>query len=76
MSDEKKVVNVQVIGFAQSLTIMFIALKLTHYIDWSWWWVFAPLWLPFAFLVGVLAFVFLVSMIGIGCAALLEKVAK
>ena len=30
------------------LTIVFIVLKLTGYIAWSWWWVFAPLWGPFA----------------------------
>lgn len=29
------------------LTILFIGLKLTHYIDWSWWWVLAPSWIPF-----------------------------
>ena len=30
------------------LTVVFVTLKLTHVIDWSWWWVFAPLWLPVA----------------------------
>ena len=30
------------------LTIAFVVLKLTRFIDWSWWWVFAPLWLPIA----------------------------
>ncbi len=33
------------IGFVGALTILFIALKLTHVIDWSWWWVLAPLWI-------------------------------
>lgn len=27
------------------LTAVFVTLKLTHNIDWSWWWVFAPLWI-------------------------------
>lgn len=27
------------------LTIAFILLKLTDAIDWSWWWVFSPLWI-------------------------------
>jgi hypothetical protein len=27
------------------LTIVFVALKLTHVIDWSWIWVFSPLWI-------------------------------
>jgi hypothetical protein len=33
------------IGFVGLLTILFIALKLTGYIDWSWWWVLSPLWI-------------------------------
>ena len=28
------------------LTVLFIGLKLTGYIDWSWWWVLAPAWGP------------------------------
>lgn len=35
------------IGFCGLLTIVFIVLKLTNYIDWSWWWVLSPLWIPF-----------------------------
>lgn len=38
------------------LTILFIGLKLTGHINWSWWWVLAPSWMPLAFaiLVGIL----------------------
>lgn len=39
------------IGFAGLLTILFIGLKLTHYIDWSWWWVLSPLWIPLGLVV-------------------------
>ena len=38
----------------QALGIVFVTLKLTHYIDWSWWWVTAPFWGPFAIAVGLL----------------------
>ena len=31
------------IGLCGLLTILFIALKLTGYIDWSWWWVWSPI---------------------------------
>lgn len=31
--------------FLELLTIAFIVLKLTGHISWSWWLVFAPLWL-------------------------------
>lgn len=33
------------IGFVGILTILFIGLKLTNYISWSWWWVLSPLWI-------------------------------
>ncbi len=33
------------IGFTGLLTILFIALKLTDKIDWSWWWVLSPIWI-------------------------------
>lgn len=35
------------IGFAGLLTIVFITLKLTGNITWSWWWVLSPLCLAF-----------------------------
>lgn len=28
------------------LGLIFVTLKLTNYITWSWWWVLAPFWLP------------------------------
>lgn len=36
------------IGFGGLLTILFIGLKLTNYITWSWLWVLSPLWIPIA----------------------------
>ena len=42
------------VGFLGLLTIVFITLKLTGYIDWSWWWVFAPVWAPLAFVAFVI----------------------
>jgi len=35
------------------LTIVFVVLKLTHVIDWSWVWVFAPLWIG-AIIMGIM----------------------
>ena len=52
--------------FAGVLTIVFIVLKLTEVISWSWWWVLAPLWLP-------LAVFALISAILIGTAFWMEK---
>ena len=34
------------IGLGGLLTVLFVGLKLTNYIDWSWWWVLSPLWIP------------------------------
>lgn len=33
-------------SFTTLLSILLIALKLTNNIDWSWWWVLAPIWIP------------------------------
>jgi hypothetical protein len=32
--------------FLGILTLIFITLKLTGHIAWSWWWVLSPLWIP------------------------------
>ena len=36
------------LSFLGALTVLFVALKLTGYINWSWWWVLAPLWVAAA----------------------------
>lgn len=47
------------ISFVSLLTILFIGLKLTGYITWTWWWVLSPLWIPFLVVVGILAIILL-----------------
>lgn len=42
------------IGFPGLLAILFIALKLTGVITWSWLWVLAPIWIPFVIAVFIL----------------------
>jgi len=40
------------------LGVLFVGLKLTGYIDWSWWWVTLPFWIGLAivsFVIAVLA---------------------
>jgi Flp pilus assembly protein TadB len=45
-------------SFASVLTIVFIVLKLTGVITWSWWWVLSPIWI--SFIIAVIAiFLFL-----------------
>lgn len=36
------------ISLGTILFVVFLILKLTETIDWSWWWVTAPLWIPVA----------------------------
>lgn len=45
------------IGFVGLLTVLFIALKLTNYIDWSWWWVLSPIWILTILLIIILTIV-------------------
>lgn len=36
------------IGFSGLLAILFIGLKLTGHVNWTWFWVLSPLWIPLA----------------------------
>jgi hypothetical protein len=47
MNDKARVIVKQGsggLGLTNVLFIVFLVLKLTGHIDWSWWWVTAPLW--------------------------------
>lgn len=64
MSEEKVIYNGP--GVLSILGIVFVVLKLTGVIDWSWWWVTAPFWGPLALLVGlVLLILFIAGIAGI-----------
>jgi hypothetical protein len=47
MNNETVKVNIGGL-FSTLLAIAFIVLKLCNVIDWSWWWVLSPLWIPLA----------------------------
>jgi len=40
------------IGLGMILFLIFMVLKLTDNINWSWWWVTSPLWIPVLFVIG------------------------
>lgn len=42
------------LGAVSVLTIVFVVLKLTHNIGWSWWWVLSPLWISFFAFVAIM----------------------
>ena len=45
--------------------LAFFFAKIFDKIDWSWWWVFSPLWIPFAFLVTIIAIICLIMLISL-----------
>jgi len=47
------------IGFVGLLTIVFITLKLCNVINWSWWWVLSPLWIPVIIALVILLCIFI-----------------
>lgn len=49
--------------FLEMLFLLFLGLKLGNVIDWSWWWIFAPLWIPVVLVVGIVGILFLVALI-------------
>ena len=52
------------LGFGTVLFIVFLVLKLTGVIAWSWWWVAAPLWIPIAVLAALFVIAGLFTLIG------------
>lgn len=59
MSEQNKTAHSGGIGFLGLLAIVFITLKLTGHIAWSWWWVLAPLWMPLAVVLVMMLLTFL-----------------
>ena len=57
------------IGLAGILTIIFVIFKLLGKITWSWWWVFAPLWIPLC----LALIIFVIIIAGIIIAAAIKK---
>lgn len=44
------------------LLVVFIVLKLTGVITWSWWWILSPLWIPLAIAL-IVTIIFLILII-------------
>lgn len=51
---------------ATLLFLTFLILKLTHVINWSWWWITAPVWGVVALLVVLVGTILLVKLIVVG----------
>jgi hypothetical protein len=60
---ERNTNNGNGVTFATLLFLLFLGLKLTHSIDWSWWLVTAPLWGPIAIIFALLFLAALVLLV-------------
>lgn len=69
MTNSNPNVQYKGVGFGSLLTLLFIALKLTNVIAWSWLWVLAPTWIPIAILLSIL----LIGVIFVGIATLAKS---
>ena len=56
--------NTSGVSFLELITLLFIGLKLTGYITWSWIWVLSPLWIPISITLLLLSAVILLVALG------------
>ena len=63
-------INIEIGGPAFLLFLVFLILKLCKVITWSWWWVTAPLWIPF----GLVIVIIVVALVIYGFGRLFEKI--
>ena len=50
-------------GFLGLMFLIFMTLKLTGFIEWSWWWVTAPLWIPVALFAALCMLVVCIALV-------------
>ena len=55
------------------LTSVLVVLKATGYIDWSWWWVFAPVWGPMALSLSILVLFGLGALVLLGVGEIADR---
>lgn len=60
MEDNNSLINIDSIDL---ITIVFVILKLTDVIDWSWWWVLSPILISFSLLIIVLVIALIIALV-------------
>lgn len=68
MSDSNKnklTISIGNLSLSTVLFIVFLVLKLTGYITWSWWWVTAPLWVGPALFFGIISIALCLGLVGL-----------
>jgi uncharacterized protein (DUF983 family) len=51
------------IGFPGLLTVLFIGLKLTGYINWPWLWILSPMWISLLLAIAFLSIAFIILLL-------------
>ena len=65
--DQNKVYVRGGLGLSSILGLIFVVLKFTGHITWSWWWVLAPFWISWVFTI-------ILIIIGIICVIIGDKI--
>jgi len=60
------------LGLGTVLFLIFMVLKLTGTINWSWWWVTSPLWIPLVVVLGIVAIAAIIATIAVCLGALFK----
>lgn len=67
MEKNNQKVNIQITGILNVVVFLaFFLAKIFDKIDWSWWWVFSPLWIPLVFLISILIIIGVFYLIILG----------
>lgn len=72
MSTQSNNTNITFGGLFPLLAVLFIGLKLTHYITWPWIWVLAPIWGPLALVLSIFL-VWALAVVLVGVVAILVR---
>ena len=51
------------IGLPGLLTVLFVGLKLTNVISWSWWWVLSPMWISALIAIAILTIILIAAIV-------------
>ena len=70
----KLTISIGNLSLSTILFIVFLVLKLTGYITWSWWWVTAPLWVGPALFFGIITIALCLGLVGLILYALYELI--
>ena len=63
MEEKIKKINISLVGVLNVVIFLaFFFAKIFDKIDWSWWWVFSPLWIPTAILLTICIIVALIYL--------------